>query len=89
MRTLTRDGTLGHLRPYEFISDETIIRYLMDEESDVSLTIGLGYRNPERHEMTWADAIRWIEANKGHVFEAYSDDGTLHVSAIPDGRKCA
>jgi hypothetical protein len=86
MMTLTRSGRLGHARPYEFLSGETVIRYLMDEEPEVSLTVGLEFRDPKKYDLSWDDAIRWIEKNSKNVYEAWAEkEDRLHVQAIANG----
>lgn len=84
-RTLTRAGTVGHARPYEFVGTRALMRHISDTENDVSLTIGLTFRDPETRDMHWYDAMRWVERNgKNYVFEAFyrDDDDTLYVNAL-------
>lgn len=87
--TLTREGKLGHVRPYEFVGTRALSRYILESECDVCLTVGLPFRNPtiEDRDMPWYDAVKWVEKyGKSYVFEAWyrDDDDRLHVQALSE-----
>ena len=84
---LRDDGTLGKIVGYQFVSAETIADRLIRDNSDMSLTIGLSFRNPRTHDkrMSINDAVDWLARyGKRYVFEAVynGDDDLLHVTAL-------
>lgn len=84
---MTREGKLGHARPYEFVGTRALSRHIMDSECPVCLTVGLSFRDPTIRDMTWYDAVRWVEKyGKFYVFEAWYKDGDdrLHVQALSE-----
>lgn len=86
-RTLTRDGKLGHYRPYEFIGSDIIVRHLMDTESDVCMTIGLPYRDPtiNKADMSWDEAVRWLDRYGGrYKYEAWHDGERLTIYGLSE-----
>ena len=87
VRTLTRTGKLGHARPYEFVPNKVLSKHIMDEETNVCLTVGLSFRNPRinNKRMSWDDALRWLDkAGSLYVYEACykDDDDALYVNAL-------
>lgn len=86
---LQMDGTLGEPRTFGFVSAGVIARRLLKDGSDMSLTIGLSYRNPRTHDRLYknGDAITWLGSHTGsYTYEASynGEDGLLHVTALSD-----
>ena len=84
---LRKDGSLGKIVGFQFVSAETIADRLIHDESDMSLTIGLSFRNPRTHDkrMSINDAVDWLARyGKCYVFEAVynGEDDLLHVTAL-------
>ena len=83
--TLTREGKIGHARPYEFVSANTVSRHVMDNEVGVCLNVGVRCKGMEPEVMGWADAVRWLDTKgDAYVFEGWYQDSDekLHLQAI-------
>ena len=86
---LRKDGSLGKIVGFQFVSAEVIADRLIRDDSDMSLTIGLSFRNPRTHDkrMSINDAVDWLTNHgKRYVFEAVynGEDNLLHVNALSE-----
>lgn len=84
---LMKDGTLGRIGGYQFVGKDVIIDRLIQDEADMSLTIGLSFRNPRTRDkrMDVNEAVAWLtKYGRSYVFEALynGEDDMLHVTAL-------
>lgn len=84
---LKKDGTLGSFETFGFVPAKVIADHLKDTGNNMSLTIGLSYRNPRTHDKPFDNiaAIRWLRDNaRNYTYEACYVDGddSLYVTAL-------
>ena len=80
------DGKIGKPEGWCFVNWTYLRERLVEDGSDMMLTIGLSFRNPRTHDKVFKNksAIRWFdEHGSKYTFEAeYMGDGYLHVTAL-------
>ena len=86
---LQQDGSLGKIQGYTFVPPHVIADRLRSDHTNMSLTIGLSFRNPRTHDkvMDLESSVDWLDQyGKMYWFEAYynGEDELLHVTALSD-----
>jgi hypothetical protein len=84
---LKKDGTLGKPETFGFVPAKVIADHLKVTGNNMSLTVGLSFRNPTTHNKPFDNiaAIRWLRDNeRSYTYEAcyVEGDDSLHVTAL-------
>lgn len=86
---LKKDGTLGSPESFGFVTAKAIADRLAKDGTDMSLTIGLSWKNPRTRDKLFTNeaAIAWLNENRrSYTYEACYNgkDGIMHVTALSD-----
>ena len=82
---IKHNGTLGSPESFCFVTADVVADYLRRSNAQMSLTIGLSFRNPRTRDrrMDNKHAIQWLnEYGNSYTLEAYVEGDVVSVTAL-------